>query len=162
MCRSSDDHVPSLGETQGHTGTSRARVCVYSSCPPLPVRCGRGGGGFRTEGMRPAKQPDANPPPAPRATAAPCVCVTTAPSSHAPCPCAPGTSAMLSCCGGTRYPLSPPPPKRCRVHTEWGGGEFRQGKFLRGNLRVSDWCRNFSLRNVLRDQGQTFAYGGVY
>ena len=77
MCRSSEDHVPSLGERQGHTRTSRARVCVYSSCPPppLPLRCGRGGGGFRTEGMRPAKQPDAfTPPPPALATAAPCVC----------------------------------------------------------------------------------------
>ena len=113
MCRSSEDHVPSLGETQGHTRTSRGRVCVYSSCPPPPLRCGHGGGGFRTEGMRPAKHPDAYPPPFRRPRR---VCVNH--SSHAPCACPPGTLALLSCCGGPRYtpPLAPPPPKRCRVH----------------------------------------------
>ena len=34
MCRSSEDHVPSLGERQGHRRTSRAHVSVYSSCVP--------------------------------------------------------------------------------------------------------------------------------
>ena len=121
MCRSSEDHVPSLGETQGHTRTSRARVCVYSSCPPPPLslRCGRRGGGFRTEGMRLAKQPDAfTPPPLPPLRRPRRVFVTAATSSHAPCACPPGTSALLSCCGGTRYPPPPPPPppKHCRVH----------------------------------------------
>ena len=38
-------------------------VCIVPA--PPPVRCGRGGGGFRTEGMRRAKQPDAFTPPPP-------------------------------------------------------------------------------------------------
>ena len=40
-------------------------LCVVPA-PPPPLRCGRGGGRFRTEGMRPAKEPDAYPPPPPQ------------------------------------------------------------------------------------------------
>ena len=53
--------------------------------------------------MPPAKQPDAYPPPPPVRRPRR-VFVTTAASSHAPCPFPLGTSALLSCCGGTRYP----------------------------------------------------------
>ena len=56
-----------------HAISEEVFVCIVPAAPPPPLRCGHGGGGFRTEGMRPAKQPDANPPP-PNATAAPCVC----------------------------------------------------------------------------------------
>ena len=73
-------------------------VCIV---PAPHLRCGPGGGGFRTEGMRPAK------PPAGRR-------VFVNHSFHAPCACPPGTSALLSCCGGTRYP---PPPRAATTKT---------------------------------------------
>ena len=113
-----------------HALPEHVLVCIVPAPPPPPPAPLRSlGRGFRTEGMPPAKQPDAYPPPLVRRPRR--VFVTTAPSSHAPRPCPPGTSAMLSCCGGTRYPLSPPPPKRCRVHTEGvgGGGNSGRGNF---------------------------------
>ena len=132
MCRSSEDHVPSFCETQGHTPTSRARVCVYSFPPPSPSAAVMGAVdlGRTACGLPNSRTP--TPPPMRRPRR---VCVNH--SSHAPRPCPPGTSALLSCCGGTRYPPlpPPPPPKRCRVHTEGvGGGGVPAGEFFAGKL----------------------------
>ena len=70
-------------------------VCIV---PAPHLRCGRGGGGFRTEGMRPAT------------SRTPCVCE----------PLVPCTVCLSSRHFGIAQipppPPAPPPPKRCRVH----------------------------------------------
>ena len=60
------DHVPSLGETQGHTGTCRARVSVYSSCPPPSPSAAVLGTvdlGRRACGLPNSRTPTRSPPP---------------------------------------------------------------------------------------------------
>ena len=81
-------------------------LCILPA-PPPPLRCGRGGGGIRTESMRPAKQPDAHTPPPPYVMAAPCVC------DH--CPLVPCTVCLSPRPFGIaqllwRHQIPPPPP----------------------------------------------------
>ena len=140
MCRSSEDHVPSLGETQGTKGTSRGRVSVNPSSPPSPAAVvGAVDLGRRACGLPNCRTPT----PLPCATAAPCVC------DH--CPLVPCTVCLSPRHFGNAQLLwrhqIPPVTTTSKTlpctYRGGGGGGFRQGKFLRGNLRVSDWCRNY-------------------
>ena len=117
-------------------------VCIIPA-PPAPSAAvvGAVNLGRRACGLPNSRTPA---PPAPCATAAPCVC-----DHHPLVPC---TASLSSRHFGNaqllwRHQIPPVTTTSktlpCTYRGGGGGGGFRQGKFVRGNLRVSDRCRNY-------------------
>ena len=126
MCRSSEDHVPSLGERQGHTRTYRARVSVYSSCPPTSAAVvGAVDLGRSACGLQNSRTPNRSPP----LQCHHAVCVN--PSSHAPRPVLPALRQFSVVVEALHTPCHHH-HQNAAVYMQRGlGGEFRQGKFSR-------------------------------